>query len=740
MAEYRDSEPSCISRSNSDGDHTDNPTPTPTPQARRTSTSTTTAKSSLKTHQQLANNLKTDLSRLEEEEEKKKKKKKGEHVYDLVEDYKQDQEIDEIDWKKIEPLSSYSSSISRPSLQSTATNSPPINHTNQDLFTIATTDPSALSVSDLAPTSDPLNHSVDPEPVIHHHPQLRFDPVVRIIPNSDEENSSDEENPPRRSRSHTRKRPIRLCAKKIALPLNISTSSLIGIGHHNNHSNITLTSVSSCTGVSPRELLAQTRKEIDEDDQFIPDVPRYLNLTLPSITRQPDRRALRLEQEHRLERWRNLGGGNKSNLKLNSISNLSHLSHGLRERLNSSSIPVQLSTNTAINSVPFSITPEDLSKLDTETLTPPKQIPPAEKQAPLKFLDPAPPILRSTPSTFSETQTVPPSNSHVDLTGATESGAPSLQTSNAFKSSPFKWFAHKARSMRRQNNSTDSNQAPAFLPAELAVDSPGAPLQKSPTPACLHRSSQPMLPDPSLEGAPLKRVSTPRGPISDTTTPGVPLHRTATPTTWIRRPSSSTPQHSCTPGAPLEKTPTPGTALQRSTTTSTLLNKPKRAAFFQKLAIWRKPPPPSNCTDSLVTNPTPDPVDDVLIITNSSLPPRGHLAASRSNISLALETDNKVTSSTDKWGSRHEVPLRECCQACLRSVNVEASPNQQPNFSPGALKHLHGKNWILQDTLKQGGIPSQQIKLIAEQLGAPYTSWVAKTPSPLSTGHDKLSS
>jgi len=736
MAEYRDSEPSCISRSNPNGVHTDTPTPTPTPtpQAHRTSSSTTTsAKSSLKkTHQQqqqLDNNLQNDLSRFEEKKN------------DPVEDYKQDQEIDTIDWKEAEPfLSIYSSLISQPSLQSTATNSfPPINHTNEDLLTIDTTAPSASPVSDLVPTSDRLSHSVDPEPVIPNHPQLRFDPIVRIIPNSDEENSSDEENTPRRSRSHTRKRPVRLCTKKIALPLNISTSSLIGIGLHNNHSNTTLTSASSSAPVSPRELLAQTRKEIDEDEQFIPDVPRYLNLTLPSITRQPDRRALRLEQEHRLERWRSLGGGNKPNLKLSNISNLSHLSPDLRERLNSSSIPVQLSTNTAINSVPFSITPEDLSKLDAQILTPPNQITSAEKHAPLEILDPAPPILRSTPTTPSEAQTAPLSNSVVDLTGGTESGAPSPQTSNAFKSSPFKWFAKKARSMRRRKNSTDSNQAPALLPAELAVDSPGAPLQKSPTPAWTHRSSQHILPDPSLEGAPLKRVSTPRGPLSDTTTPGAPLHRIATGTTSIRRPSSSTPQDSSTPGAPLEKTPTPGTALQRSNTTSARLNKSKRVAFFQKLAIWRKPPPPSNYTDSLAT---PDAVDDVMNSTNSSLPPRGRLAAKRSNTSLALGTDNnnQVTDSNDKWGSRLEVPLRECCQECLRSASVDARPNQKLNFSPGALKHLHGKNWILQDTLKQGGIPSQQIKLISEELGAPYTSWVTKSPSSPTTGQNNLSS
>jgi hypothetical protein len=72
-----------------------------------------------------------------------------------------------------------------------------------------------------------------------------------------------------------------------------------------------------------------------------------------------------------LERWRQMGGGHKSNLKPNAFSNLSHLSPVLRERLTNATVPVQLTTNTAINSIASSISPDDVL---TQSVSFPKQL------------------------------------------------------------------------------------------------------------------------------------------------------------------------------------------------------------------------------------------------------------------------------------------------------------------------------------------------------------------------------
>ncbi|EFP91447.2 uncharacterized protein PGTG_17697 [Puccinia graminis f. sp. tritici CRL 75-36-700-3] len=620
--------------------------------------------------------------------------------------------------------SSSTSSAFKPSLLSTTTTSQyPPDHPHEDLLTIAsTTVPSACSAS------SELVGTLDHQPN-NHRPQLSFDPVVRIIPNPDEENSSDEENPRQRSRSRTRKRPVRLCTKKIALPLNISTSSLIGIGHHSNHSNASLIPNSPPGGVSSRELFAQTRKEIDEDEQFIPDVPRYLNLTLPSITRQPDRRALRLEEEHRLERWRQMGGGHKSNLKPNAFSNLSHLSPALREQLTSATVPIQLTTNTAINSIASSISPDDVL---TQSASFSKQLTSVDSKAQLKNSEPVHSIAPPIPGTITSPDCEPAhiSVSVIDQTVCAESESPCLLMKDGYKRSPFRWFGQKAKSIRldRQRKvSGNLRNAPTSPPAESTGDSPPAPLQKTPTPAWVDQSSQCMSPDESLEGAPLKRMSTPRCLAEEVVITGAPLQRTATPSTSLQKPLVVPPQHNSTQGAPLEKTSTPGAALQRSATTGTLGSKPKQATFFKKLAIWRKTPPSSDRTE-LTIDPASGILDNVMVISTTSPTLPSNPIQNPSNASLLLETNGDALSDipTDKWGSRKEVPLRECCNTCLSSASIEAATSLDNQLSPGALKHYHKKSWILQDTLRQGGIPSQQIKLISEELGAPYTSWVAQ--------------
>ncbi|CAH7677260.1 expressed protein [Phakopsora pachyrhizi] len=66
---------------------------------------------------------------------------------------------------------------------------------------------------------------------------------------------------------------------------------------------------------SAREIFHRTRLEIEEDEQFIPSAPRELKLVIPSITRKPSRKTLRLEEEERLRRWRETPGAGKSSLK-----------------------------------------------------------------------------------------------------------------------------------------------------------------------------------------------------------------------------------------------------------------------------------------------------------------------------------------------------------------------------------------------------------------------------------------
>ncbi|KAI7952185.1 hypothetical protein MJO28_007869 [Puccinia striiformis f. sp. tritici] len=633
-----------------------------------------------------------------------------------------------------------SASHCQPATTSNSISDHPDTNPNDDLLTFethATNGPSACSASEPAPNIDPLSpytdHQSDNRP---HH--VSFDPKARIIPNPDEGNSSDEENHTRRSRSHTRKRPVRLCTKKIALPLNRSTSSLIGIGHHNNLSNASLSSITSPGPVSARELIAQTRKEIDEDEQFIPDAPRFVNLTLPSITRQPDRRALRLEEEHRLERWRQMGGRDKSNLKPTNYSNLSHLSSGLRERLTSATAPVQLSTNTAINSIPSSVSSEDVLKQITQDLPPSKQLRSVNSNALLAKSEPhdhkkseqihplSPPVpVANSPS---DDRPAPHVASAAKQGAASETLSPSQKIGR--KSSRFRWLGQKVRSIRanrQRAHSLDPGNSNAIPSGESTHDAPGALLEKSPTPAWSLQSPHHMSPDKSLEGASLKRVSTPRVTPSQTIKSGAPLKRTSTPGTSIQSPSGPSLQRTSTPGAPPEKTSTPGPTLQRSATTGSLLIKPKHANFFRKLGIWRKKPPSSNQKES-ITDPAVASVDDVIVI---SAPPLSSPIQSMSNLSLALETndDTRTTSANDKWGSSREIPLRECCSVCLDSANVGVGAKDETEFTPGALQHHHKKSWILQDTLKQGGIPSQQIKLISEELGAPYTTFVAHNPN-----------
>ncbi|KAI9613298.1 hypothetical protein KEM48_003807 [Puccinia striiformis f. sp. tritici PST-130] len=538
----------------------------------------------------------------------------------------------------------------------------------------------SCSASEPAPNIDPLSpytdHQSDNRP---HH--VSFDPKARIIPNPDEGNSSDEENHTRRSRSHTRKRPVRLCTKKIALPLNRSTSSLIGIGHHNNLSNASLSPITTPGPVSARELIAQTRKEIDEDEQFIPDAPRFVNLTLPSITRQPDRRALRLEEELRLERWRQMGGRDKSNLKPTNYSNLSHLSSGLRERLTSATAPVQLSTNTAINSIPSSVSSEDVLKQITQDLPPSKQLRSVNSNALLAKSEPhdhkkseqihplSPPVpVANSPSEDRPAQHMTPA---VKQETASETMSPSQKIGR--KSSRFRWLGQKVRSIRanrQRAHSLGPENSNVTPPSESTNDTPGALLEKSPTPAWSLQSPHHISPDKSLEGASLKRVSTPRN---------------FNPGTSIQSPSGPSLQRTSTPGAPPEKTSTPGPTLQRSATTGSLLIKPKHANFFRKLGIWRKKPPSSNQKES-ITDPAVASVDDVIVI---SAPPLSSPIQAMSNLSLALETndDMRTTSANDKWGSSREIPLRECCSVCLDSANVEVGAKDETEFTPGALQH-----------------------------------------------------
>jgi hypothetical protein len=300
---------------------------------------------------------------------------------------------------------------------------------------------------------------------------------------------------------------------------------------------------------------------------------------------------------------------------------------------------------------------------------------------------------------------------------------------NGYKRSRFQWFGQKAKSIcldRQRKVSGNLRKAFTSPPAESTGDSPDASIQKTPTPAWFDRSSQRMPPDESLEGAPLKRMSTPRCLAEEVGIPGATLQRTATPSTSSQNPLVVPPQHTSTQGTPLDKTSTPGAALQRSATAGTLGNKPKQATFFKKLVIWRKTPPSSDQTE-LTIDPASGILDNVMVISTTSPTLPSSPNQNPSKASLLLETNDEVLPDipTDKWGSRKEVPLRECCNACLNSASIEAATSLDNQLSPGALKHYHKKSWILQDTLRQGGIPSQQIKLISEELGAPYTSWVA---------------
>ncbi|PLW53090.1 hypothetical protein PCANC_05832 [Puccinia coronata f. sp. avenae] len=741
----------CISRESSNSGHTETSASTPPPEGDRPGRKTPAQPSEEKAVDQILATTRIEISKITDTPTRtrldgrttRRQQPKSSHPAES----QTAQKTHASHPKNTEPLSS----AGKPSLLSGTAAAPshaaPIHSiSTQEVRTNigSTSPPTAWSPSFLtaAPSDLLRQYSDDQEEILSGQEenlsqgrQLRFDPIVRIIPNPDEENSSDEEHPARRNRSHPRKRPVRLCTKKIALPFNISTSSLIGIGYQSNHSNASLTHINSSGAVSSRELYAQTRKEIDEDEQFIPDAPRFLSLTLPSITRQPDRRALRLEEEHRLERWRQMGGGDKSNLKPINFHNLSHLSPALRDRLNNSTIPVQLSTNTAINSIPCSISPEDvLDKLDTHTIMPSKEPVSVNQDDQLEILD-TPHTLTSSTSIASPLDNIP--NSSADHPSSSEVGVPSSLKLHALKNTRLGWLSDKVKSIRRRTDSQDPIKVPYLPIVDSTSDLPGTLLQKSPTPAWFNRPSAHKPPDPSLEGAPLKRVSTPRGLMSDTTTAGAPLHRTATPATSIRKPTGTPLEQSCNVGAPLIKMPTPGAALQRSGTSGAPLSKPRNVPFLKKLAIWRKKPPPSSSINSapgFVNDPNYD-------LSNTSHPdPLGRSTDNGSNNSLVPETDgnNMSTNTTDKWGSRKEVPLRECCKVCLNSANVNVSQSPDTRFSTGALKQHYSKNCILQDTLRQGGIPSQQIKLISAELGAPYSSWVSQI-STLNPGQNKLS-
>ncbi|KAI9604355.1 hypothetical protein H4Q26_003969 [Puccinia striiformis f. sp. tritici PST-130] len=487
--------------------------------------------------------------------------------------------------------SSSSASHCLPATTSNSISDHPDTNPNDDLLTFethATNGPSACSASEPAPNIDPLSpytdHQSDNRP---HH--VSFDPKARIIPNPDEGNSSDEENHTRRSRSHTRKRPVRLCTKKIALPLNRSTSSLIGIGHHNNLSNASLSPLQSRPR-SARELIAQTRKEIDEDEQFIP-TPLHHSSTRSESTQTRRGTSIGTMEAN--------GGRDKSNLKPTNYSNLSHLSSGLRERLTSATAPVQLSTNTAINSIPSSVSSEDVLKQITQDLPPSKQ-------------------LRSVNSNVTDDQFL---GGYDDYIGSSNTALLAKSEPHDHKKSeqihplsPPVPVATVPPRIARHTHGPAAKQEPRLrqclhrrrLDVKLRF-------QKSPTPAWSLQSPHHISPDKSLEGASLKRVSTPRVTPSQTMKSGAPLKRTSTPGTSIQSPSGPSLQRTSTPGAPPEKTSTPGPTLQRSATTGSLLIKPKHANFFRKLGIWRKKPPSSNQKES-ITDPAVASVDDVIVI------------------------------------------------------------------------------------------------------------------------------
>lgn len=299
----------------------------------------------------------------------------------------------------------------------------------------------------------------------------------------------------------------------------------------------------------------------------------------------------------------------------------------------------------------------------------------------------------------------------------------------------LKFFRFIAPSYRSQTAQTTKplipNPAPEHPPPSSATE--GAPLKRVSTPHVSRRIS------PST-GAPLQRMPTnPTGgaPLQRTSTPGLRLVRSLTPASALHRSSTPGPrlQRSLTVGTPSQSDYTPGTSLVseldskiRTTPLPSSRDRSKLAVFLNKLFNRNRSAsgldPPSSAQLARSNTDVPEAGNDHHL---ASPPPLSISNLDHSSASLLVEgkIDLRHKEVLDKWGPRSKIGLRDCCQTCLKSANAADDESHEIQFSDGALKHYHTQSWFLADTLKQGGIPAQLVKLISEELGPPYTCWVS---------------
>ncbi|KAG0151342.1 hypothetical protein CROQUDRAFT_130048 [Cronartium quercuum f. sp. fusiforme G11] len=151
-----------------------------------------------------------------------------------------------------------------------------------------------------------------PDPITHiERRHVTFYPIVRLIHAHDDLSNSC---PSSMTHSHhdSRKGRMRIAKKTLSLSFSL-TFHHRPMSSHFSISSPTLTA--DCN--SRHATLERTRLEIEEDEQFIPSTPRELKITIPSITRRRSRKAIRMEEEERMRRWREATGGKlKSSLKV----------------------------------------------------------------------------------------------------------------------------------------------------------------------------------------------------------------------------------------------------------------------------------------------------------------------------------------------------------------------------------------------------------------------------------------
>ncbi|EGG12871.1 uncharacterized protein MELLADRAFT_76398 [Melampsora larici-populina 98AG31] len=177
--------------------------------------------------------------------------------------------------------------------------------------------------------------------------RVRFHPIVRII-FADGQSDKDPQSPHCRSPTNwpdsKLQRRMRLGTKTLSLPLSLSP--------HRPHP---VRFLSPTAGDFPnishsrQSVLARTQREIEEDDQFIPAPVRTIKLTIPSLTRRPSSKKLRVREEERIRRCAEAHGGKiKSCLKRPS-SGFGATPSIPRSRRDSNEVGIAISTNTMRN-------------------------------------------------------------------------------------------------------------------------------------------------------------------------------------------------------------------------------------------------------------------------------------------------------------------------------------------------------------------------------------------------------